>query len=437
LRLSLAGVNHETAPLKLRERLALCPADQERILRDLRQRKHPVEALILSTCNRIELYTVGAEGRRGKTASELFATIARRRVPDLRDHLYSLEGLEAARHLLEVAAGIDSMVLGEREVVAQVKEAARQARQVGTLGTVLTRLTDAALSASKEVRTQTRIDRGHISLASVAVDLARREFGDLSAATILILGAGKTSELTVKRLMENRPKRLLVANRTHTRAERLAGELGGEALPMQNLDPGVAQADVVVCSTGAPHPILRKPGLFKLMQQRPNRPLVLIDLAVPRDIEPTARTIPNVVLYDLDDLKGIVEETAAERRRELPRAREIVNAHAAAFWQWAGALAFGPTVAALRQRAEQIRAAQVEEFLPRLGRLSSSQRKALHLLTKRLTSRLLDAPLSSLRARAADGDRLRYLDMLRTLFLEGDYAREENMPSEQGQSKKE
>ena len=416
MRLLAAGVSHKSAPVEIRERLALHPQRQAEALQDLVALPDIAEAFVLSTCNRFELYVAESPCSTGLGIDQLVARMTGAPLTDVRPHLYAHEDEAAARHLFEVASGADSMVIGECEIMGQVKEAADLARGAGTLGTVLTRLADTALQTGKRARRETTIDQGCASVASVAVSLARQICGDPRRTTALLIGAGETAELTLQRLMDGGAEHVFIANRTPGRATVLAETYGGHAVPFEAIYETMAEADVVIASTSAPHAVVHAEPMREVVRRRGARPLFLIDLAVPRDIEPEAGDLDNVFVYNIDSLQEAVEEALRGRESQLPRVQEICAEAARDFRTWAASLDLMPTMLELRQRAEAIRQREYDQALRHMGQLNARQQKQLHLLTKRLVQGIIDAPLSRLRAKACDGDGLAYLEATRELF---------------------
>ncbi len=416
MRLLAGGVSHKSAPVEIRERLALHPQRQAQALRDLVALPDVAEAFVLSTCNRFELYVAESPCSTGLGTDQLVTRMTGVPLADIRPHLYAHEDEVAARHLFEVASGADSMVIGECEIMGQVKEAADLARAAGTLGTVLTRLTDTALQTGKRARRETTIDQGCASVASVAVSLARQICGDPRRTTVLLIGAGETAELTLQRLIDGGTEHVFIANRTPGRATALAETYGGHAVPFDAIYETMVEADVVIASTSAPHAVVHAEPMRQVVRRRGARPLFMIDLAVPRDIEPESGDLDGVFVYNIDSLQEAVEEALRGRGSQLPRVREICAEAAQEFRTWAGSLDLVPTLLELREQAEGIRQREYERALRDMGQLNARQRKQLHLLTKRLVQGLIDAPLSRLRSKACDGDGLAYLAATRELF---------------------
>jgi glutamyl-tRNA reductase len=416
MRLLAAGVNHKSAPIEVREKLALTSARQAGALRWLVALPEVAEALLLNTCNRSELYVVESGCGAGADMEQLICRDTGTTPDAVRPHLYFHEDQSAAQHLFEVASGADSMVLGECEIMGQVKEAADLARGAGALGMALSRLTDTALQTGKRARRETTIDQGCASVASVGVSLARQICGDLGRSAVLLVGAGETAELTLQRLMDAGARRIFIANRTPGRATILAETHCGQAVPFEEIGATMVEMDVVLTSTSAPHAIIHTASMREVVRRRHSRPLFIIDLAVPRDVEPDVGDLDNVFLYNIDSLQEAVEEALRGRESQLPRVRQICAEASAEFWAWAASLDLVPTMVQLRRKAEAVRLREYERALQEMGQLNTRQQKQLHLLTKRLVQGLLDEPLSRLRARACDGDGLAYLAVLRELF---------------------
>lgn len=333
MNLFVVGLNHKTAPVELRERLALGPEEHPRFLNRLRGSESPLsEGVFLSTCNRVELYGVSrdaaAEGWMSDMLSKLYGSTG------IASHLYRHQNERAVQHLFEVASGLDSLVLGEHEILGQVKNAYLAAQTQGLTGKLTNVLFQRALYVGKYVRTHTGLGAGSLSVASVAVDLAYHIFGKLSETNVLIVGAGEMAELAGRHLLSQKVHALSVTNRTHAHAQSLAEKLGGRAFPLEELYSRIEQADIVICSTGSPEPLIRKHQTAEIMKQRKGRSLFFIDIAVPRDVEPGVHELDNVYLYNIDDLKGIVAKNLTERSQEIEKAREIAKTRVSEFMAW-------------------------------------------------------------------------------------------------------
>ena len=328
MKLFVAGISYKTAPVELREQLAVSPAKLRCAGCRLKVSGGLAETVVLSTCNRVEIY--GLAHKVNGNIAPLFNQLAARAV-GVEPYLYVHEGEAAARHLFSVASGMDSMVLGETEITGQVKQAYQAAQEARLTGKVLNRLFQKALQTGKEVRTHTNVGRGATSVGSVAVELTEKIFsGGLADQTVMIIGAGKMGEACIRHLAKRGAKSVLVSNRSYDRAEKLAAEFGGRAVRFEDCISTMAEADIVVSSTGCPQTILHRADLELVMKLRGGRPLVLVDIAVPRDIDPDVQSVPNVYLYDIDDLEAIVRENVKTRSQELTHCQSIIEAEAAA-----------------------------------------------------------------------------------------------------------
>ncbi len=413
MRFLLAGLNHRNAPVELREQVAIANGELPAALAALQAELGVREALILSTCNRVELLVVY-----GDQAPDLGSFLARRfpvNEADLRAHLYQFRDGEAVRHLFRVAASLDSMLVGEPQILGQVKEAFRAAQAAGTAGRELDRLLQAAFVAAKRVRAETGIAASSVSIASVAVELALKIFGSLSDKRVLLVGAGKMGELAARHLLARGAGSIAVSNRTEARAERLAHSFGGRVLPFARLLDEADGADIVITSTGSHEPVFRREDGQRLMQRRRGRPMFFIDIAVPRDVDPEMNRVDGVICYDIDDLQSVAVANLADRRRETARAELIVDAELAQFARRAQRLNAAPAVVALRGNMEAMRQAELRRASGRLGSLTPAQRETVEAITRGLANKFLHAPTQALRAAAEDGDAER-LALLESAF---------------------
>lgn len=401
----LVGVNHRSAPLDVRERLAFPEGALPEAVQRLCRRPEVREAMLLSTCNRTEVLTLIEGPAHGpEPIREFLSTERRFEAADLDRILYVKEGREAVRHLFRLGVGLDSMVLGEPQILGQVKDAFGIASAAGCVGNRLSALLQRSFAVAKKVRTATAIGRNPVSVSFAAVELAQQIFGDLSGCSTLILGAGKTAELTARHLHGQGVRRIYVANRTYSRAERLAGEFGGEAVPFERFLEYLEQVEILVSSTSAPEPVLRFEDAQKVIRRRRNRSLFLIDLAVPRDIEASVNQIDNIYLYDLDDLQHVADEGLAERQRAAAEAERLIEEEVAAFESWSRTQEVGPTIVALREKLFGLRNSEVERFRGRLQGLPPEARQAVEDLTEALLNKVLHGPIQHLkRSAAADG----------------------------------
>jgi len=398
----LVGISHHQAPVELRERAALDPERAGELARYLAG--GDAEAVCLSTCNRTELYLAAESGDEAERKAEA-ALLALEE--ELGPALYRLRDEAAALHLFRVAAGLDSMVPGEGEILGQV----RAAHGAGAAGPILDRLFRHALHAGKKARTETAIGESPASVSSAAAALAEQVFGDLHGRTVLVVGAGETGELAVKSLVARGATIAFVANRTVERAQELTQRFGGTARALEDVEHNLQHADVVLSSTSSPGWMLTREQVERTLHERKGRPLFLIDLAVPRDLDPAIHELDGCYLYDIDDLEAVVAETLAGRRREGERAETIVAAEADRFREWQASLDVVPAIASLRARAEEIRTAELER-----AKLSGAERRAAESVTAAVLNKLLHLPTIRMKQAAAAADGVIYADAVRHLF---------------------
>jgi glutamyl-tRNA reductase len=411
------GVSHRTAPLDLRERLALPEGRAVGVLGELVSSEQIHEAAAVSTCNRTELYLVASEPVEAEgVALGILAREGDIRPTELLGRLYSLRGANAAAHLFSVTAGLDSMILGEVEIQGQVKRAYELGLVEGATGPVLNRVFRAALAAGKRARHETRISEKGVSIPSVAVELAQHTLGDLGSRTVLLVGAGETAELTARALSARGVAAIFVANRHYSRAIGLAQRFGGRAVRIDELPAQMDDADIVVSSTNSPHHIIEREELELVMERRGQRPLLLIDLAVPRDIEPGCREVPGVSLSDVDDVQSIAERNASGREAEARRAERLLGREVARFESWLGSLEVLPTVAALRRRADEVVDRVLAENESRWESLSPADRDRMRMMARAIANRLLHEPTVRLKRSTDDEAAYPYVHALRELF---------------------
>jgi glutamyl-tRNA reductase len=411
------GVSHKTAPLDLRERLALTEGRAAGALRELTDVAGIHEAAAISTCNRTELYLVVSDPVEAEsTALGVLTRQAEIRPTELLGHLYSLRSGEAVRHLFRVTAGLDSMILGEAEIQGQVKRAYELALVEGGTGPILNRLFRGALAAGGRAREETGISEKNVSVPSVAVELARRTLGDLTERRVLVVGAGETAELLARALVNRGVATVFVANRHYDRAIGLAQRFEGNAVRFEELPEQLERADIVVSATNSPHHIVERDELEHVMETRGGRPLLLVDIAVPRDVEPAGREIPGVSLHDIDDVQQIAERNASGREAEARRAEHLLDAEQDRFERWLSALEVVPTVAALRERADEVVRRVLEENDGRWEDLGEADRARLDAMAKAIASRLLHEPTLRMKRSAGSDDAYLYVSALRELF---------------------
>jgi glutamyl-tRNA reductase len=398
----VVGLNHETAPLAVREAVSFSTEDLAPALAQLRRETGLREATILSTCNRVEVYGRTA----GPAADGVAAFLARyhgRAVADLDPHLYRLEGEAAVRHAFRVAASLDSMVLGEPQILGQVKEAYAAAESAGGVGPVLGALRNRSIAAARRVRSETGIGRNAVSVSHVAVDLARDLLGDLRGRSVLLVGAGKMGELTARQMALHGALTTVLGGRTLARAEHLASTLVARAAPLESLRDELARADVLISGTAAPGVVVRREDVEAAQAARRGRLLVLIDIAVPRDIEEDAGRVAGVRLYGLDDLRTLAAARLGERRQEAKAAESILEEEIRGFLEWERSLDAVPLVVALRRRAEAIREGELRRARKRMGRLTKEQEDALEAATSAILNKLLHGPTVRIKRLAGEG----------------------------------
>ncbi|MEO7197271.1 MAG: glutamyl-tRNA reductase [Solirubrobacterales bacterium] len=411
------GISHKTAPLELRERLALTEGRAAGVLSDLRNSEQVSEAAAISTCNRTEIYLVVSDPVEAENAA--LGALSRQagiRPTELIESLYSHRGIEAARHLFRVAAGLDSMIVGEAEIQGQVKRAYELALVEGATGAILNRLFRGALTSGKRARAETRIGEGGVSVSSAAVELATRTLGDLADRRVLLIGAGETAELTARALAARGVEAVFVANRRYDRAIGLAQRFGGRAVRFDDLPAQLELADIVVSSTNSPHHIVEREELELVAVARGNRPLLLIDLAVPRDIDPACREVTGVVVRDVDDVQTIADRNASGRESEARQAEQLVAAEVVRFESWLGSLEVLPTVTALRGRADEVVRRVLSENEGRFSGLSQDDRKRVEAMARAVASRILHEPTLRLKRAGEEADAYQQVAALRDLF---------------------
>ena len=414
------GASHKTATLALRERLSLPEGRAASLVGELVRSPEILEAVAISTCNRTEIYLVAADPVDAESlALSALSRQAGIRPTELLGNLYSLRGTEAVRHLFGVAAGLDSMIVGENEIQGQVRRAYELALVEGTTGPITNRLFRDALAAGKRARTETGISRSRVSVSSMAVELAEQALGDLGSRRVLVIGAGENGEVTARALADRGVHSIFVANRRYDRAIGLAARFGGEAVRFDDLPELLGQADIVVACTASPHQIVDREELELVVGERGSRPLFIIDIAVPRDIDPAVRGMPGITLYDMDDLQHAVARNLTGREAEAAKAATLVEQEVERFARWLGSLEVVPTISALRERADEIVAQVLRENDDRWESITVDDRRRLELMARAIVSRLLHEP--TLRLKETEGDRAYvYVDALRELFaLEG------------------
>jgi glutamyl-tRNA reductase len=414
--IAIVGVNHKTAPVAVREKLAFSgdcsgPLNTFLCIEGVR------ECCFLSTCNRVEvIFTASRPEEAARAVRAFLFANAGISEEETKKYSYFHRDTEAVRHLYQVAASLDSMVVGEPQILGQLKDAYREALERKSTGAILNRLLHKSFSVAKRIRTETNIGGSAVSISFAAVQLAKKIFGSLEGKGVLLVGAGEMAELAAEHLVSQGIGRVVVANRTIERATRLAQRFHGTAVGLAELTERLAEVDILISSTGATDLILRKEQVKPLMRQRMNRPLFLIDIAVPRDLDPALNDLDNVYLYDIDDLKNVVDLNKAEREKEAVRAEGIVAEEVIKFGQWLEGMEIAPTIAALRRKADLIRQAEVAKTLGSLKALSDGERRSVEMLANAIVNKLLHEPTLFLKGSGAHGDAQARLDCVRRIF---------------------
>ncbi|HZZ42768.1 MAG TPA: glutamyl-tRNA reductase [Tepidisphaeraceae bacterium] len=421
-RLLLLGLNHSTAPLDVREKLAFNDSQRRSAMLAFKEQFPESEAVLISTCNRVELYTARAVHGHPRP-EEMIAFLAQFHGIDpaqFQPHLYEKSNIDVVRHLFSVASSLDSMVLGETQIIGQVREAYDLARELQSAGPMLHPLFQRAIAVGKQVMTQTPLAEGRLSVASVAVDYARQIFDHFNDKTVLSIGAGEMAQLTLQHFQNLRPGRLLVCNRDPAKADALAKEFTGQPVAFDRLPEWLVQADIVISSTGSPHPILTRSHFDGLLKLRRYRPIFLIDIALPRDIDPSIAALEHVYLYNLDDLQKVVRGTQDQRRGAIDSASLIVDREVREFAVWHRQREVGPVIERLYSRYHRIAQDELSRTLKKLPDLSPEDRAQVEELARRLVNKLLNDPVQTLRQGAADephaGPTGPYLHAMEKLF---------------------
>ena len=411
----ILGVNHKNTPLEVREKLAFSNGYEEP-LQALGKINGLREFYLLSTCNRVEILVSANDGKQVEKdlAGFLFGDTL---TPDQYEkHLYCHRNEEAIHHLFMVAASLDSMIVGESQILGQLKEAYRWSADKKCTGPILNKLLHKSFSVAKRVRNETQIGSSAVSISYAAIELAKKIFGSLDNKRVLLIGAGEMAELAAEHLVGNGAKDVVVANRTLERALNLAKRFNGHAVGLDELLEQLEQVDIIVSSTGAPGVILHKGDVKPLMRNRRNKPLFFIDIAVPRDLDPALNDLANVYLYDIDDLNNVVELNKAERDKEAVKASRIVDEEALKFESWLSGLAITPTIAALREKGNRISQMELERTLPRLKNLTPKEQKSVEKMASSIVSRLLHDPLIYLKSESCKDQSEMKVDVFRSVF---------------------
>ncbi len=414
MKLQLIGVNHNSAPVEVRERLAIPEWRLAEACRQLVEHPGVEEGMILATCNRVELIAHLKNG-----SGDLRAFLRDYFQVDLDQferHLYEYHEQDAIRHVFRVAASLDSMVLGEPQILGQVKEAYATARAVGAVRAQLDQLLTRAFAVAKRVRTETAVGSSAVSVASVAVELAKKIFGNLKGKHVYLVGAGKMSELAARHLLAHGCASIFVANRTYDRAAYLAEKFDGQAIHFEELYETCDRGDIVITSTGAPHAIFRREHGELFLSRRKNRPMFFIDIAVPRDVDPEMNKLDGIFVYDIDDLQQAVSAHVADRKKEADRAEAIINSEVERFQARIQTLDVVPTIVSLQDHLETIRQAEIDRVRGRLGPLTPDQEMAVDTLTRGIVNKIMHTPIRTLKTAAREPEAITLIDQVRRLF---------------------
>jgi glutamyl-tRNA reductase len=417
LKIMAIGMNHETAPIELRECLGGDADNPRKALAWMRNLEAVREGLFLSTCNRVEALFVADEADAAKeSVIALMARLGGIQTGDFLPCLYVLEDMNAVRHIFNVASSLDSMVVGEPQILGQIKEAYALATREKTSGVILNRLMHRAFHVAKRVRSETEICGAAVSISYAAVELARKIFHVLEGKKVLLVGAGEMAELAARHLLTHGVSSLMVANRTFERAVEVAGHFNGVPVSFEEIDSELPNVDIVISSTASPGYVISRDQVKRCLRKRRNRPLFFIDIAVPRDVEPEVNDLNNVYLYDIDDLKGVVALNLAQRKEEAVKADRIVEEEVGKFERWLKTLAVVPTIVSLRDKAESIIQAEFAKSRSALDQLTPAQHEAVETLTRSIVEKVLNDPIVFLKGRAGRSTVNTYLDLTKRLF---------------------
>jgi glutamyl-tRNA reductase len=413
----LFGLNHKTAPLDVRECIAFTADETGRALTMLRDNPAIGESVLFSTCNRIELLMAVEERETAVAmAKQFIADFKKVPLSQFEKSLYQYAGDEAVRHVFQVAASLDSMVVGEPQILGQMKEAYRRATVEKTSGVILNKLLHRTFFVAKKVRTQTGIGDHAVSISYAAIELGKKIFGDLDGKRVMLIGAGEMAELAVEHLIRNRAGTITVANRTFARGVELAERFRGKAIKFEEMVDCIKDVDIIISSTGATGYVLRKEQIKEAMKIRRNCSLFFIDIAVPRDIDPAINRINNAYVYDIDDLKGIVDENIEDRQREAIKAQRIIDEAVIAFFKWYDTLEVVPTIVSLRGKVEAMARQELEKTLGTLNHLPETDKRAIERMTGALVNKILHEPTDFLKKDGCHGNKSAALELTRKLF---------------------
>ena len=415
--LILVGVNHKTTPVEIREKLAFTKGKIEESVDRLFNFPDIIEHTILSTCNRVEIYArASCQDSAIKAIKQFICDFHEVSPVELEDHFYSYRNEEAVEHLFRVSSSLDSMILGEAQILGQVKDAYSLAKDLRSTGLVLNQLFEKAFSIAKKVREETGIAERSVSISSAAVELAQKIFDDLENRTVMLVGTGEMAELAAKHLISYGVKTVYVTSRTYDRAANLARTLNGSALDFEAFKNELHRADIVITSTSAPNFIIKKEMVEKAIHERKNKPIFFIDIAVPRDIEPDVNDLENIYLYDIDDLHVVVSANMKEREKEAENAMNFISQEVTKFNNWVGTLDAVPTIVEIRKKAENIRMQEIEKTLKKISHLSEDDKKLLRQMSSSMVNKILHKPTIKLKQKTQSEDGHVYLKAIRHLF---------------------
>lgn len=414
----LIGLNHKTAGVDVREKFAL--TDVENFEQGLIANCPVQECLALSTCNRVEILAVADRGPEREVVDSLlqyWAGVCKGAPELLLDNIYRYSGLEAVKHLFSVASSLDSMVMGEPQILGQLKDSYRSAVDKGTAKTIVNRLLHKSFSVAKRIRTETAIASSAVSISFAAVELARKIFGELHGTKAMLVGAGEMAELAATHLLRNGVREIVIANRTLSRAKSLAATLGGEPIQIETMPDRLHEVDIVISSTGSPVSVIRARDVKSVLKRRKNKPMFFIDIAVPRDIDPDVNNLDNVYLYDIDDLKDVVDENIAQRRDEATKAQAVVEMETLTFGSWLNSLNLQPTIVDLVDKAEDVAMRELNKTLKKIGTVDECTHKSLETLVLSVARKSLHEPICFLKRRTQEvGSAERFIDLARRMY---------------------
>ncbi len=412
----LIGINHKTAPVEVRECIAFSEDDSKSALHSLLRNSFIKEALLFSTCNRVEILLVTDNKARAVAETKGFiAEFNKIPLDNFEDSLYIHEGNDAVRHVFRVASSLDSMVVGEPQILGQVKEAYRTATEENTSGVILNRLLHRTFFVAKRIRTETGIGDHAVSISYAAVELARKIFGVLNDKTVMLIGAGEMAELAVEHLIRNNAAKVWVANRTFEKGVELAKQFKGQAIRFEEIPESLKTVDIIISSTGASDYVIQRDQVKDVLRKRKNRPLFFIDIAVPRDIDPEINRLNNSYVYDIDDLKGVIDENIEDRRKEAIKAERIVDEAVIRFREWYESLNVVPTIVALRNKMQTIAAAELKKTL-QSSKIPEQEAEAIHKMADSLIKKILHDPTLFLKQQSMRKDNSFYIDAVRKMF---------------------